>query len=404
MAAGVGHSTQQMSREAGREAATVALEAARARHGGDLPPLTLVVVYATVLHDQAHVLDGVRSVLGEEAPLVGCSTQGISVRCGVHEVDRVVGCAVLAEPGIQAKPVRVEGLGADSRAAGRAVAAALGGPSDLPVLLWYDALTVNSTELLHGLAEGGVRWAIGGAAGQPFGQVHKTFQYLGGSVSEDSVVALALSGDVEMLYDQTHGAEPLGLELEVTASTQNVLGEVDGMPALDFLIDQLGIGDDELNIESASVWAIGVQPEAPADGDERGRLYEGPLTRAFFGWDLEQRTLSMQAEIPVGTRIQLCHRSHEAVLQGAVDMARRLNARVKGEPLLALGFECAARPRPFLGDDGAQEEICTMQAELVEMPWLGFYAWGEIAPAGARTESHNYTFPLVLLTRPSPGS
>lgn len=384
--AGVGHSRIEDSFQAGRAAAEQAMAQARGTP-------KVAIVYATVLYEQQALLRGVRAALGPGVPIVGSSSQGISRPGGVDEVDRVAGVAVISAEGVTAQAVVARDLAADPLAAGRAIASAVGpeGPGDGPLFVWYDPITgANIQALLDGLAAGGRSNVLGGGAGQPWGPIHRSYQYCGDEVLRDAVVALKLQG-LSVVHDLTHGTEPLGLELTVTASDGNAIREIDGVPAHQLWAEQLGGGRPN-NVEETAGLALGVHlPD--------GATHEGHLSRAVFGYRAETGELLLQVPIPTGTRVQLCHRTPHAVHDRAIEMAQRLAERLRGEqPLLALSFECGARPRPFLGDDGALAEVRAMQRVLgPELPWLGFYAWGELAPVGARTRFHNYTFPLAVL-------
>ncbi|MCA9491551.1 MAG: FIST C-terminal domain-containing protein [Myxococcales bacterium] len=352
---------------------------------------SVVIVYGTVLYDHAQLLAGVRSVVGADVTVVGCSTQGVSRPGGVDEVERVVGVAVLS--GVSARAAVVESIADDPRQAGLRLAEALGPQrGSCPMLLWYDPLTgVDVDEMLEGLAAGGRPLVLGGAAGQAWGPMHRTYQFVDDRVMSGAAVGLHLEG-VEILFDQTHGAESLGLEMTVTRSEGNVLQEIDGQPALSVWTDQLGAGRSN-DVDELAAWPLGV-----ALPEEEASHYEGLISRAVFGLRHDTKEIVLQAPIPAGTRIHLCHRTQEAVFDGALAMARRLAARLEGvTPLLALPFECAARPRPFLGEEASGREVRQMQEILGrEVPWLGHFAWGELAPIGGRTWFHNYTFPLAV--------
>jgi hypothetical protein len=105
------------------------------------------------------------------------------------------------------------------------------------------------------------------------------------------------------------------------------------------------------------------------------------------------------APIPVGSTVHVCHRTVEAVFDRCMKMGERVRKHLEGKsPLIALAFECGARPRPFLGDEKALEEVCKMQETIgTPMPWLGMYPWGEIAPKGGRSQFSNFQFPLLVL-------
>ncbi len=404
VAAGVGWSGAGDSFEAGVTAA----RAARAQAGVD-PVVALV--YATVLYDQAEVLRGVRDEL-PGVRIVGASTQDISRAGDVESGDRVVGVALIGGARVTARVASVTRVSVDPAAAAQALAAALGprpAADAPPLLLWYDPLTgVNVDVLIAGLRDAGYTKILGGGAGQPWGRVHRTYQYFDGKVQRDSAVVLQLEGDIDLVYDLTHGTDTLGLELEVTAAEGNVITTIGGRPALDVWREQLGIGDGGstgsastiIDIDATAAWALGVSLPADLEHD-----YEGPITRSVFGFRPATGEIVLQAPIPAGTQVQVCHRTPEAVFDRATVMATRLQGRLGARvPLLALGFECAARARPFLGEELTRREIGRMQAILGEsLPWLGMYAWGEVAPVGAVTYFHNYTFPLALLVaRESP--
>ena len=90
--AGVGSSRIEDAFAAGREAGAQARERA-----GGTP--SFVLVYGTVIYDQERLLAGVRQGVGEEVPLVGCSTQGISRNAPfdyVVQARRIGACGVQA--------------------------------------------------------------------------------------------------------------------------------------------------------------------------------------------------------------------------------------------------------------------------------------------------------------------
>jgi hypothetical protein len=396
LAAGVGWNSGPDALAAAAAAARMAAEPARA--AGCAP--VVAIVYATMLYDQEAVLRGVAEAL-PGVPIVGASSQDISRTGDVEAGDRIVGVAVIAGTAVAARTATVQDVSRDPGAAARELATRLGPPPGAdapPLLLWYDPLTgIDVEALIAGLRDAGYPRILGGGAGQPWGPLHRTQQYFDGRVLRDSAVALQLTGDVELVYDLTHGTDALGLEVVVTGSRGNVLTEIDGRPALTVWREQLGLAEDTtIDIEATAAWSLGVTlpPEVAAE-------YEGPITRSVFGFRPKTGEVVLQAPIPAGPPVQVCHRTPEAVYDRATAMASRLHARLAGRaPVLALGFECAARARPFLGDALTRQEIGRMQAILGEqLPWLGMYAWGEVAPIGATTYFHNYTFPLAVLCR-----
>jgi hypothetical protein len=389
--AGVGWSGLPESAKAGRAAVRMAIDAAK----GEKP--VVVIVYMTVLYDPKVVLAAIRQEIGDPTiPIVGSSTQGISRAGAVTETDRVVGVAVICSEIIRPVAARADSLCRDPVAAGRNIAAQLGDPrtlGDMPLLLWFDPLTgANVQSLIDGLAEGGYTRIIGGASGQPWGPFDKTYQYFDQEATNDSVVALKLEGLGGVVWETSHGVEPLGLEVKVTEADGNVIRTLDGKPALDVWSEQL-LGTFTFHVDDWT-WALGVRlPESSPDDPE------GLVSRGVFGVDKEKKELTLLAPIPVGSTVHICHRTIEAVFDRGLKMGDRVRKRLEGKaPFLALSFECGARPRPFLGDEKALEENCRIQETIgSSIPWLGMFPWGEIAPKGNRSHFSNFQFPLLVL-------
>lgn len=385
--AGTGYSRHHDAHEAGVEATRQALT------GRDAQPIACVFVYATVIYDFPKLLQGVASIAGD-VPIVGVSTQGISCQQHAEEPDRIVGVATLCSSKLEVRVACAKELSKDSYAAGLALAEHLQpeqGEDPNPTLLWYDPLTgANAEAMLNALAERGIHRVIGGGAGQPWGPMYKTYQFFGGEVLSDSAIALQLDG-CWIAYDLTNGVEPLGLEATVTNATENVIHSIDGQPALKVWSEQLG-GGRSFEVDDTASWAVGVTPP-------EGTTYEGPITRAVFGFNEESQEITLQAPIATGTKVQLCHRTPEAVYSRALEMAKRLKQKLSSrQPILALSFECGARPAPFLGHEKARQEVTEIQDILgQDTPWMGFYAWGELAPIGNKSYFHNYTFPLCII-------
>ncbi|MBT9555696.1 MAG: FIST C-terminal domain-containing protein [Myxococcales bacterium] len=387
--AGVG-----ISKRAGVDRAVdEALSQARAAlHGA--PPV-LAIAYAGVAHDQ-EALHRELSARLEGVPVVGGSTQGVYAGGACVEAERVLAVALLAGSALKVRVAMVRDIRGDGREHGRNLAAQLGDSAAGPgtTLLYYDPLGGADAEaLLRGLADGGFPEVYGGATGQPWGKMVGTWQFAPGALLTSGAVAVRIQG-LKPIADLTHGAETTGLEVTVTRAAGNIIYELDGGPALDVWCQQLGVTPDR-TVENTSNWALGVRPR-------EGTHYEGFITRAPFKLDVENRSIVLQAPVPEGARVQVCIRTQPAVYNGAIRMAERLKlALAEAQPVLALGFECGARPGPFLGAELAQHEVHGMVERLPQgIPWIGTYAWGEIAPVGGRTEFHNFTFPLCYLCEP----
>jgi hypothetical protein len=207
---------------------------------------------------------------------------------------------------------------------------------------------------------------------------------------------LAISGAFEVEIGLCHGTAPVGIASVVTKAVGQRIFEIDGRPAVDVWRETTGCGVEDLVHQShLAAWAVGVELAGARGQTERA-------IRGAFGFDPESGALILQAPVPEGTKVMLQHRTIDQVLNGTREMAADLSTRLKGRtPRAVLGFECAARTFPFLGEANTRAEHRDLRASVArDTPWLGMMAWGEVGPCAGRPAFHNYTYPLLVLTEP----
>lgn len=380
------------SLDAGRGAG----EALLARFGAVRPKA--VLAYATMNHDQPALLEGLQQALGKDVLLLGCSVQGVVSNEALTEDGFAlavmgfggadVACAAAFEREIQ------DGSKEKGRKLAKALKRDLQGEPKI-VVLYYDPLSgIDVEAMLEGMRLEVDCPLVGGAAGQPWGHPKETFQYWDREVLSHGVVALALSGSFDYEIGICHGTAPTGISSTVTKAAGNQVIEIDGRPAADVWRETTGCREEDLAHQSHfAAWALGVELQGPRGQAER-------VIRGAFGFDLKTGAMLLQAAVPEGTKVMLHHRTIDHVLSGTETMARELKDRLTGrEPWAVLGFECAARTYPFLGQTNTQKEHEQLRAAVApDAPWLGMMAWGEIGPCAGRPAFHNYTYPLLVLT------
>ena len=385
-------SDEPESLEAGRAAG----EAMLAHFGAEKPKVALV--YATMNHDQPALLDGIRSVLGDDVPLLGCSVQGVVANDELTEDGFALGmmglggsdllCATAFEREIQ------DGSKEKGRRLGRTLRRDLASEPKVVVLI-YDPLCGADVEaVLEGVRLEIDCPIIGGAAGQPWGYPRETFQYWNREVFSHGVLGMALSGTIGLEIGLCHGTVASGIASVVTKVSGNHVLELDGRPAGDVWRETTGCRREDLVHQSHfATWALGLERTSPS-----GQVQH--LIRGAFGFDPKTDAIILQAAVPEGTRVMLQHRTSEKVLGGTEVMAEELIGRLGARrPFAVLGFECAARTFPFLGEANTRKEHERLRARIgADAAWLGMMAWGEIGPCADRPAFHNYSFPLLVLT------
>jgi len=362
--------------------------------------LKAVLAYATMNHDQQAVLDGLRAGLGRDVLLLGCSVQGVVSNDELTEDGFALGAMGFGGPDVRCAAAVEREVQEAPKEKGRRLAQALkrdlGGEPKV-VVLYYDPLCGLDVEsMLEGLRTEVDCPVVGGAAGQPWGAPRQTFQYWDREVLSHGALALALGGSFEVEIGLCHGTAPVGIASVVTKAVGQRIFEIDGRPAVDVWRETTGCRTEDLVHQShLAAWAVGVELAGARGQVERA-------IRGAFGFDAESGALILQAAVPEGTKVMLQHRTIDQVLNGTRQMAAELSSRLSGRtPRAVLGFECAARTYPFLGEANTRAEHRELRASIAqETPWLGMMAWGEVGPCAGRPAFHNYTYPLLVLTEP----
>lgn len=388
---GIGQSVNRDSHAAGRDAATAAI----ARLAG--APPALVLVFATAGHDQQALLDGIRAVTGD-APLSGCSAEGVISRDGSDESSHAVGVMAFASDRLRFQTVAVRGLGPQSKKSGGDVAGRLRrGPGGELLLLFPDGLTLHSAGLFAGLEAGLARplATVGGAAGEMM-QFQRTWQYHDGEVLTDAVAGVLIEGDFETEIEVNHGCDVVGIERTVTRAEGSVVHEIDGRPAWSVIKEYLEDGADDLDGLAVSYACVAERMPSPSQesGDYGQYVIRTPLVL-----DKATGALTFPGELRTGAKIFMARRDPQRIRDNAIRAAERIAERRRGQsPLAVLQFDCTGRGRLLFGEHTTADLIAPMQAALDPVaPWLGFHTYGEIAPVAGRTHYHNYTVVLCAL-------
>ncbi len=385
---------ENASNIAGRKAA----EALRDAIG--VAELAVVLVYATVEHDQEVLLQAARDVLGP-IPMIGCSTGGLMGKSSFVEGGYAAGMVGLGGPALKASTALAQDVQQDTvtkaKVLGQKLRADLG-PDPRVVILHIDSLCGADMETFARALQDEVGCpVIGGGAGQPWGAFVQTYQYFGTQVVSNSAVAVALGGEFVVEIGTTTGTEPTPLTATVTRTDGNVLLELDGRSALALLSEFVGVPlVTDLTADISSTVALGV--ELPTGGAESAGL-SPYVVRAPFALDTQRGGLITGASVPEGIKVVFHRRSVQATIAGAEATAKALAKRLEGRTIrLVLGFECGARTAPFLGRaETLHEQLLVQNILAPDAEWLGMLAWGELAPFGGRVTYFNYTFPILTL-------
>jgi len=389
--AGVGMSRHHNPRIAGREAAEQALQKAGVVEPG------FVFMFATIGYDQHSLVQAVRETTGG-VPLSGCSVEGTIAAEDADESNFSVVVMAISSDELRWTHGLAKGLSADSRAVGQRVSQDLLpelSPSTIGLFVFPDGMsaifdtffTANFDDFLVGLEESLPSdrflplW--GGGAGNSFNAGASTYQYCDDEVVSDGVSYALLSGKAQASWALSHSLIPIGGERIVTRSEGNVIYEIDGKLAAEvlkeYLPEQVLIEDEDWLPYSVSLALCFRAPDYMKD--------EEYVVRGIPAVRMADGSITVQMEAPEGTSLWFSSRDKQKVASGLDRMATQIKEQLgDAQPKLVFQFDCATRGRMMFRE---QERLQLLKrfrhAVGPDVPWAGFYAFGEIGPV----EEHN---------------
>lgn len=391
--AGTGFSNHRNPKQAGIDAVQAALQDA----GIDQPDF--VLMFAAIGYNQEAIVKAVRQASGN-APLIGCSAEGIISRAHVVEENYGALVTVIKSDEIRFEGVYAKGLREDSFQVGCDLATAVNPlvqEDTLGLLVLTDGVTLNFDKFYQGFDEhkSFARFLplLGGLAGDNF-EFKDTYQYCDDTVGTDGVAGAVISGQGQLISEVCHGCVPVGGERKVTRSEGNVIYEIDGKRALDVLSEY--VGAKEIDDWQRTIVSLSLGFRAP---DFMGTDYDEFVVRFIPSKDDEKGSIAISTEVPVGSSVWMTRRDIDKIQNSNDVMVTRLKSRLGGKkPKLVIQFDCGGRGKLMFDDDQRWALQQRLQSSFdMDAPWAGMFSFGEIGPVGNQNCFHNYTVVLLAL-------
>ena len=188
---------------------------------------------------------------------------------------------------------------------------------------------------------------------------------------------------VEIATALSQGCTPLGKPRTVTRGKGNVLIELDGRPALDAFVEDIG---EDLASDLRQVGGL-IFAAIPVTGSDTADY----TVRNLVGIDPTSKVIAIAEAVPEGGRVLFCRRDRESAVKDMRRMTADLKRRIGNRPIRGgLYVSCAARgPNQFAAPECETEII---RDTLGEFPMAGFFANGELN----RDRIYAYTGVLTL--------
>jgi small ligand-binding sensory domain FIST len=408
-----------------RMAAAMALAQLRAQMAlpGYAPAPALGLLYITdhYANEARELLDYLSSELPEVTDWSGTVGVGVSANNAEYFDEPALSVMLLDVPADQYRVFSgVAPLPAHPhRAAGgftahTALLHADGSTPDLAGLLAEMAARTETGYLFGGLSasrSASVQFAVGGN-GNIAGQGAASGVFDGG------LSGVAFGAGVAILSRVTQGCQPVGALHTITEAQDNVVLELDGEPALDVLLDTLGVsldGDPQPALRKVRATLAGLVSagEQPQGQRRTGHFGTDTRVRHIVGLDGARRGVALADHVEAGMHLAFCQRNvaaaradlmricaeiREELSPEEIEPASLLSATSHGAGADAHGeagapdhagaprerricgaiyVSCSGRGGPHFGGPSAELQI--VRHALGDVPLVGFFAGGEIA-------------------------
>ena len=254
-----------------------------------------------------------------------------------------------------------------------------------------------------------VQFAVGGN-GNIKGQGAASGVFSGG------LSGVAFGEEVALVSRVTQGCQPVSAQRVITAAEGHVITGLDGQPALDVLLADIGISLDQPQAAMTALRAtlVGLTG-AGADAVSRtGNFGADVVVRHIIGLDPGRRGVAIADKVEVGMRMAFCQRNVAAARADLVRVCAEIREELEPEELPltvaaalaetgaqaepnparriagAVYVSCAGRGGPHFGGPSAELQI--VRRALGDVPLVGFFAGGEIA----RHHLYGYTGVLTV--------
>ncbi len=356
-----------------------------------------VLFFATSDHHRAYgaIVNKIRQVTGAQN-VVGASASGVLTE--EMEIQHQSGLALMAfkeHPSFEAFPFLINHLQENNARAGENLGEFLRRNSVQAesLLLLPDAFSFQSSAFFDGFeAAYGYLPMLGGAASEN-GRAGKSWQICGGEVAYDAVAGLAFSGKFASETGITRSCQPFGEPLRITRADGNYIYEMDGRPAYDILLECLSgldLEDQEHLLEKVF---LGV-PMRSYQTDFAGNY----LTRNIMSVNAKKGALSCVGPVEEGEFVTFTVRDPQLAERDMRNMLENMlpTSPAPGKPSFGFYFNCCARGEVLYGQPG--RDTALIREYFPNVPVIGFFGYGELAPADHVNHLHHHTGVLNLIS------
>ena len=247
----------------------------------------------------------------------------------------------------------------------------------------------DSNEILKALQAYTSVPVIGGLAGDTHIKLEECFLYANGEVLVDSIVMLAIEGELEYEIQMAHNLKSIGHSGIVTESEGLLLKKIDNLPVMDFIEQELG-----KPVELVDNGVITFKVRDNKDSKETR------LRSVVIPDNNTSNELSIFGAVNKGEYINVCIAEAEDLIEEVENLGDSLK-RLPFNPQAAIIVSCAGR-KQLLGNQNGYEVSALVNKQNSPEAIVGFASMGEFGPVKNKdgysgAQFHNMTYILLLL-------
>ena len=241
-----------------------------------------------------------------------------------------------------------------------------------------------------------------------------------GGVFNGGLSGVAVGPGVHLVSRVTQGCQPVSRFREIDSAEKNLVLLIDGEPALDVLLRDLGVSLERPQEALAAIRTTlaGLVRTGDADGAQAlgrgGNFGNDVIVRHIIGLDPARRAVALSDHVSGGMRMAFCRRDVKAARSDLIRICAEIREELEPLELTmetvtalatseaeatahpargiagAIYVSCSGRGGPHFGGPSAELQI--VRHALGDVPLVGFFAAGEIA----RHHLYGYTGVLTV--------
>jgi len=216
-----------------------------------------------------------------------------------------------------------------------------------------------------------------------------TWIMVDGKPKSGYVNAIGFYGEaIRIIHASKGGWDRLGLERIVTKSKDNIVYELDNMPALEIYKRYLGEKAEGL---PATGLLFPLELKAKHNSDES-------KVRTILAVNEAENSITFAGDIPEGSHVTLMKANYNRIIDGASQAAESLDlSEYSDEEIVSIAISCVGR-RLVLKSRVEEELEAILEVLPAKTKQIGFYSYGEISPlASGKCDLHNQTMTLTVI-------